>query len=89
MDEILKALDLSLNDFNKNSRNEYEYTLENVHEFGKFYSRLDNLESITENPDLSALTTDRSTIVFEGDNIEIRLQSDFDSNEYNLILKED
>lgn len=89
MDEILKTLDLSLNDFNKNSRNEYEYTLENAHEFGKFYSRLDNLESITENPDLSALTTDRSTIVFEGNNIEIRLQSDFDSNEYNLILKED
>lgn len=89
MNTILEILGLDLNQFNKNVNGEYEYTMSGVGEFGRLYAKLDNAEDIQQEINKSALTTDRSTITFESTECTIRLQSDFDTDEYNLVIIED
>lgn len=89
MEEILNELKLNINDFNKNAEGDYEYHLNDALEFGRFYARLDKTDLLDEDPDLSALTEGRSTVTFVGNNLQVLLQGDFDSDEYDLIIKEE
>lgn len=89
MEELIKELKLKKEDFNQNSEGDYEYTLKDALEFGHLYARLDSTDIVDEDPDLSALTAGRSTITFIGNGLQAVLQSDFDSDEYDLIIKED
>jgi len=89
MEELLKELKITKDDMTQNKNGDWEYQLNDALDFNRFYARLDNTDIVDEEPDLSALTVGRSTITFLGNGMKVLLQGDFDSDEYDLIIKEE
>lgn len=85
-EQLLKELKLSPALANKRN-GKVVYHLEDSNEFSKIFNRLDASEKVNQNFAKSALSNNRSTIIFEGDNIEAQLLGDFSSNEYDLVIE--
>jgi hypothetical protein len=68
--------------------NVYIIDIEDSDEYGKIYSRLDKCEELVEDEDSSTLTIHTSNIVFESEDYQFTLISDFDQDTYKLVCKE-
>lgn len=68
--------------------NNYFIELENDDEFAKVYSILDKTTELEEDEDASQLTTDTASIQYVNDDYTITLLSDYESDQYALICRE-
>ena len=66
----------------------YVVEFETSNEYNKAFSRLDRCDVIEENPDSTAISLTASVVVYENDNFILQLVSDFEKDEYKLIVKE-
>ena len=56
--------------------------------YNKAFSRLDRSDLLEENPDGGTVSLSASVVVYEAEKFILQLVSDFDKDEYKLIVKE-
>lgn len=65
----------------------YVVDLDDSEEYGKVYTILDNSDIVEEMEDESQVTIHSSNIVYTNDEFQLTLLSDFDSDQYKLIVR--
>ena len=65
----------------------YVVDLDDSEEYGKVYTILDNSDTVEEMEDESQVTIHSSNIVYTNDEFQLTLLSDFDSDQYKLIVR--
>ena len=70
------------------STGEYVIQFNNDHDYNVAFSKLDRTELVEEDPDNSAITLDTSIVSYYNDDFYLQLISDFNKDEYKLIIKE-
>lgn len=68
--------------------NNYFIELKDDDEYAKIYSLLDKSNELEEDEDASQLTDDNSSIQYINDKYTITLLTDYDSEQYALICRE-
>lgn len=66
----------------------YFIELEDDDEYARFYSLLDKTNELVEDEDASQLTQDNASIQYVNDKYTITLLSDYESDQYALICRE-
>lgn len=66
----------------------YVIDFETDEQYNKAFSRLDRSNLLEENPDGGTVSLSASVIVYEADEFMLQLVSNFDKDEYKLIVKE-
>lgn len=66
----------------------YVIEFETDKQYNKAFSRLDRSELLEENPDGGTVSLSASVIVYESEKFVLQLLSDYDKDEYKLIIKE-
>lgn len=66
----------------------YVIEFETDKQYNKAFSRLDRSELLEENPDGGTVSLSASVVVYEAEKFILQLVSDFDRDEYKLIVKE-
>lgn len=87
MKELLNKIGITKAGHFSNS-GEYIIEFENDTEYNKAFSKLDRTELVEENPDGGAVTLNTSIVVYSNDDFTLQLVSDFDNDNYKLIVKE-
>lgn len=87
MKELLNKIGITKAGHFDNS-GEYIIEFENDAEYNKAFSKLDRTELVEENPDGGAIALNTSIIVYTNDDFTLQLVSDFDNDNYKLIVKE-
>lgn len=87
MEEFLKQLGIRYEGEYTDDGN-YYIELEDDSDYAKVYSILDKTLELEEDEDASQLTDDTSSIQYINDNYTITLLSDYESDQYALICRE-
>ena len=87
MEEFLKKLGIVYEGEYTDDGN-YYIELEDDNQYAKVYSILDKTLEVEEDEDASQLTDDTSSIQYINDNFTITLLSDYESDQYALICRE-
>ena len=66
----------------------YVIEFETDKQYNKAFSRLDRSDLLEENPDGGTVSLSASVVVYEAEKFILQLVSDFDKDEYKLIVKE-
>jgi len=87
MEEFLKKLGIYKSGEFTDDGN-YVIELQDDDEYAKIYSLLDKNNNLTENEDASQLTQDNASIQYFNDDYTLTLLSDYESEQYALIVRE-
>lgn len=66
----------------------YVIEFETDEQYNKAFSRLDRSDLLEENPDAGTVSLNASVVVYESEKFILQLLSDYDKDEYKLIIKE-
>lgn len=89
IDTAAKELGLSENKQQEDASGNIVYDLTSDNEFGKLYSRLETLDGVEGSDDYPLLNTHTASLKYVyKDMLDIELRADFDSDIYNVIMKE-
>lgn len=66
----------------------YVIEFETDKQYNKAFSRLDRSDLLEENPDAGTVSLSASVVVYESEKFILQLLSDYDKDEYKLIIKE-
>ena len=87
MEEFLKELGIQ-GKLILSKNNSMILDIEGSDNYGRIFSRLDRSDLVEENEDSSLLTAETSSLQYESEKYIITLLSNFDTDEYKLIIRE-
>lgn len=87
LNELLDELGI-YKEYTRATDGSYVIDLEDSNEFGKMYTKLDNSDLVEQNPEMSLLTAENSSISYLSEFFDIQLISDFLGDNYKLVFKE-
>ena len=87
MEEFLKELGIQ-GKLIPSKNNSMILDIEGSDNYGRIFSRLDRSDLVEENEDSSLLTAETSSLQYESEEYIITLLSNFDTDEYKLIIRE-